>query len=73
MTMNKKVLGKNIRDLPCKVAPNVAAFAWSLGYTKQVVYHWMNGDNAPSLESMIRISVVYGVSIDKLVEGVADM
>lgn len=59
MTMNKKALGKNIRNLACEVAPSVQAFAWSIGYTKQVVYHWMNGDNAPSLESMIRISMVH--------------
>jgi len=48
-------------------------FAEKLGVTRQAVSNWENDRNLPDIEMLIRMSSVFGVSLDELILGGTNM
>lgn len=68
--MNRQRFGKNIQDLICSLDLSVDAFTLRIGVDRRSGYRWIHGYQTPSLEMLVRIRDEFGVSIDKLLEGV---
>ena len=68
--MDRQRFGKNIQDLICSLDLSVDAFTRRIGVDRRSGYRWIHGYQTPSLEMLVRIRDEFGVSIDKLLEGV---
>lgn len=60
------MLNQRIRELRCSRGWSQVELAKKLGLTKQTVSNWENDNIQPSIEMLMRLSKVYGVSTDYL-------
>lgn len=68
--MNRQRFGKNIQNLICSLDLSVDVFTSRIGVDRRSGYRWIHGYQTPSLSMLVRIRDEFGVSIDKLLEGV---
>lgn len=60
------MLGKRINELRTDRSWSQVALAQKLGVTKQTVSNWENDNIQPSIEMLIRLSKIFGVTTDYL-------
>ena len=60
------MLNQRIRELRCACGWSQVELAKRLGLSKQTVSNWENDNIQPSIEMLIRLSNVFGVSTDYL-------
>lgn len=49
-----------------------SALAVELGVSQQAISHWENGEREPPIEMLIKLSDLFGCTIDELVRGATD-
>lgn len=59
-------LNENIKDLRLSCGMSQVAFANRVGVTKQCVSNWENDNIVPSIEMLVKIADVFGVTTDFL-------
>lgn len=59
-------LNENIRGLRLSLGMSQVLFAGRLGVTKQCVSNWENGNVLPSIEMLVKIADLFGVTTDYL-------
>ena len=60
------MLGENIKDLRSALGWSQVDLARKLNITKQTVSNWENGNIQPSIEMLVRLSKIFGVTTDHL-------
>lgn len=60
------MLNQRIRELRCACGWSQVELAKRLGLSKQTVSNWENDNIQPSIEMLMRLSKVFGVSTDYL-------
>ena len=60
------MLNQRIRELRCSCGWSQVELAKRLGLSKQTVSNWENDNIQPSIEMLMRLSKVFGVSTDYL-------
>ena len=63
-------IGQRIADLRKKRGMTQEQLAEALGATRQAVSKWESGKSAPDMETIIRMGVCFGVTMDYLILGV---
>ena len=62
-------LGERLIQLRAKAGLNQDTLAEQLGVSRQSVSKWENDASVPDLEKLVKLSAVFGVSLDELVKG----
>ena len=62
-------LGERLIQLRAKAGLNQDTLAEQLGVSRQSVSKWENDASVPDLEKLVKLSGVFGVSLDELVKG----
>ena len=60
------MLGKNIKSLRTALGWSQVDLARKLNITKQTVSNWENDNIQPSIEMLVRLSKIFGVTTDYL-------
>ena len=60
------MLNQRIRELRCACGWSQVELAKRLGLSKQTISNWENDNIQPSIEMLMRLSKVFGVSTDYL-------
>ncbi len=63
----KKIIGTNIANLRKNNKLTQTEFANKLNYSDKAVSKWENGDSSPDIETLKKISILFGVTLDYLV------
>ena len=62
-----KATGRNIKRIRQASGVSVRDLQMILGFTNpQAIYKWQNGDSMPSLDNLVILAAVLGVSIDDI-------
>ena len=64
--------GQNIKNLRVSAGISVRDLQNVLGFTNpQAIYKWQNGDSLPSIDNLVILAAVFGVTVDEIlvVEG----
>lgn len=62
--------GKRIRELRDQSGLRITDISDALGfYEPQAVYKWMRGECLPTLRNIYRLSILFGTTIDDIVQG----
>ena len=62
-----KATGQNIKRIRQASGVSVRDLQMILGFTNpQAIYKWQNGDSMPSLDNLVILAAVLGVSIDDI-------
>ena len=64
--------GQNIKSLRVAAGISVRDLQYIFGFTSpQAVYKWQNGDSLPSIDNLVILAAVFGVTVDEIlvVEG----
>ena len=64
--------GQNIKNLRVAAGISVRDLQNILGFTNpQAIYKWQNGDSLPSIDNLVILAAVFGVTVDEIlvVEG----
>ncbi len=67
--------GQNIKNLRVAAGISVRDLQNILGFTNpQAIYKWQNGDSLPSIDNLVILAAVLGVTVDEIlvVEGDTD-
>ena len=70
-----RATGQNIKNLRVAAGISVRDLQNILGFTNpQAIYKWQNGDSLPSIDNLVILATVLGVTIDEIlvVEGDTD-
>ena len=60
--------GNNIRTLRDLAGLNNTDIANALGFTtKNAIYKWLNGESLPSLDNIVILANILGVTIDEII------
>ena len=62
-------LGERLIQLRAKAGLSQDTLAEQLGVSRQSVSKWENDASVPDLEKLVKLSAVFGVSLDELVKG----
>ena len=63
-----KATGQNIKTLRKSAGISVRDLQAVLGFTNpQAIYKWQNGDSMPSLDNLVILAAIFGVTIDEIV------
>ena len=62
-------LSENIYKLRCRHKMSQEDLAEALGVSRQSVSKWENGNAVPDLDRLVKLSELFGVSLDQLVNG----
>ena len=62
-------LGERLIQLRAKAGLSQDTLAEQLGVSRQSVSKWENDASVPDLEKLVKLSGVFGVSLDELVKG----
>ena len=65
-TLEKKNLGENIRNERIRKGYTVEAFANEIGVSSRLIYDYEDSFKFPSLDTLIKISLVLEVTIDSI-------
>ncbi|MDD7607780.1 MAG: helix-turn-helix transcriptional regulator [Candidatus Enterosoma sp.] len=66
--MNKKV-GERIKELRNKMNLTQAELAEKSGFTPQTVSNWESGSREPDIDTLVKLSSLFSVSLDYLISG----
>lgn len=58
---------ENIRRLTYKNNLSAKELAIELNVTQMCIYNWLLGNNLPSIENLISLSILFSVSINEIV------
>ena len=59
--------GRNIKNLRVSAGISVRDLQNILGFTNpQAIYKWQNGDSLPSIDNLVILAAVLGVSVDEI-------
>ena len=59
--------GQNIKNLRTAAGVSVRDLQMILGFTNpQAIYKWQNGDSLPSIDNLVILAAVLGVTIDEI-------
>jgi len=62
-----KATGQNIKTLRKSAGISVRDLQAVLGFTNpQAIYKWQNGDSLPSIDNLVILAAVLGVTIDEI-------
>ena len=62
-----KATGQNIKTLRTAAGISVRDLQAVLGFTNpQAIYKWQNGDSLPSIDNLVILAAVLGVTIDEI-------
>lgn len=62
-----KATGQNIKTLRMAAGISVRELQTILGFTNpQAIYKWQNGDSLPSVDNLVILAAVLGVTIDEI-------
>ena len=62
-----KATGQNIKNLRNAAGISVRDLQNVLGFTNpQAIYKWQNGDSLPSIDNLVILAAVLGVTIDEI-------
>lgn len=62
-----KATGRNITSLRKKSGLSVRDLQTLIGFTNpQAIYKWQSGTSLPSIDNLVVLAVVFGVSIDEI-------
>ena len=63
-----KATGQNIKALRKSAGISVRDLQTVLGFTNpQAIYKWQNGESLPSIDNLVILAAVLGVSIDEII------
>ena len=63
-----KATGQNIKRIRKASGISVRDLQMVLGFTNpQAIYKWQNGDSMPSIDNLVILAAVLGVSIDEII------
>ena len=66
--INMVATGQNITRLRMQAGLSVANLQQIFGFTTpQAIYKWQNGDSMPSLDNLVILASVLGVSMDDII------
>lgn len=71
MSTTRENIQRSLKQIASQEKSNVD-FAARIGEKKQAVSHWLNGRNTPDIETIAKISKVYGVPISAIFSGHID-
>ena len=66
--MNKQV-GERIRNERTKAGFTQAELADKVGFTSQTISNWESGSREPDIDALVKLSSLFGVSLDYLLSG----
>ena len=59
--------GQNIKNLRVAAGISVRDLQMILGFTNpQAIYKWQNGDSLPSIDNLVILAAVLGVTVDEI-------
>ena len=59
--------GQNIKNLRVAAGISVRGLQNILGFTNpQAIYKWQNGDSLPSIDNLVILAAVFGVTVDEI-------
>lgn len=71
MSTNKTIdvakTGANIKRLCLERGVKVSDLVYGMQISAPAVYKWLNGESLPSIDNMIRLGDLLGVTIDEIV------
>jgi transcriptional regulator with XRE-family HTH domain len=60
--------GRNIKSLRVSAGISVRDLQVILGFTNpQAIYKWQNGDSMPSIDNLVILAAVLGVTVDEII------
>ena len=66
-TVNIKATGKNIKDMMKKNKIKVVDIQKACGFgTPQAIFKWMRGDGLPTIDNMVIIADMFGVTVNDI-------
>ena len=67
-TINMAATGKNINTLRKRAGISVKQLQDVLGFnTPQAIYKWINGVSMPTIDNLVILAAVLGVTIDEII------
>ena len=64
-----RATGQNIKNLRVAAGISVRDLQNILGFTNpQAIYKWQNGDSLPSIDNLVILAAVLGVTVDDVVD-----
>ena len=67
-TIDMVATGKNIKRLRVKAGLSVKDIQDVFGFfTPQAVYKWQHGTALPSIDNLVVLAVIFGVTIDEII------
>ena len=67
--MEKTKMGNQLRELRKKANITQAELAVRLGVQQSAISHWERGDNLPETRNLLKMSEIFGCTVDELVKG----
>ncbi|MBQ1861470.1 MAG: helix-turn-helix transcriptional regulator [Clostridia bacterium] len=68
VTINMQRTGENIRSLRVANGISVQSLAERLGFsTTHIIYRWQRGEVLPSIDSLVILSELFGVSMNEII------
>ena len=62
-----RATGQNIKNLRVAAGISVRDLQAILGFTNpQAIYKWQNGDCMPSIDNLVILAAVFGVTVDEI-------
>ena len=62
-----RATGQNIKNLRVAAGISVRDLQAVLGFTNpQAIYKWQNGDCMPSIDNLVILAAVFGVTVDEI-------
>ena len=65
--IDTKATGQNIKTLRTTLGISVKDLQDVFGFTNpQAIYKWQNGDSLPSIDNLVILAAVFGVTVDEI-------
>ena len=62
-----RATGQNIKNMRQAAGISVRDLQMILGFTNpQAIYKWQNGDTLPSIDNLVILAAVFGVTVDEI-------
>lgn len=66
--IDTRATGQNIKRLRQSAGVSVRELQTILGFTNpQAIYKWQNGDSLPTIDNLVILAAVLGVTIDEII------
>jgi len=67
--MEKDKIAENILNVRLEHGLNQKQFGEKLGFSQRSVSHWENGDRVPTIEVIRKISKLFDITYEELIDG----